>query len=115
MPLMARLAYSNRITVRTSADVVERLNVALSRFQRAGVKFGGRKLGLQGLVGSVLLDFLDRTDADQLATLMARLVELEAQLDAPDASRPDQHGPARVEPTRVIGPEGGRKRKARGA
>jgi hypothetical protein len=96
---MGKLSYDHRITLRTSADVVERLGVAVARMQRLALKFGGRKLGIEGLVGAVILDFLSRTEAEQRAILGVRLPELEAQLglgkDEP-ASPPADPSPDRI-------------------
>ncbi len=82
------LSYQNRVTVRTAPDVTEGLGVLLSKLQRAGLKFRGRKLGIEGLVGAVLMEFLSRSWGEQVASVEHWLPELERSLDSPpDKSR----------------------------
>jgi hypothetical protein len=111
---MGKMSYSNRITVRTSAQVYEGVNVLLARRLFQDMKFRGRKLGAEGLVGAVLLDFLAKSEAEQLALIRERLPELEDQVESadepttePSAKPAEPSGPARVpaNPQAQDGPE----------
>jgi hypothetical protein len=93
------LSHRNRITVRTSPEVLEALDHALSRLQRAGVRFRGRKVGIEAFVNAALLDFMDLDEGPMRERVVGKIAELEKQLDQAereDPGRPEDR-PIRVE------------------
>lgn len=101
MPGMALISYENRIVARTSPDVMEGLGVLLARLQRLGWKFGGRKIGQEGLVGAAMLEFLSMSEAEQVAILGRRIPELERQLDLAGSPPAAASAPERGEPVTI--------------
>lgn len=76
---IGKLSYQNCLQVRTTPRVLEGLTVTLARQHRIGHKFDGRKIGLEALVGCILLDFLGRSVGDQDSVIQQWLPTLELQ------------------------------------
>lgn len=89
MVRMGELTNRYKLTARTAASVVEGVDTLIARLRRRGYQFRGRKLGVEGLVGAVVLDFLSWPEARQKELLERQIPALEALLDAqPDV--PDE-------------------------
>lgn len=90
---MGRLTNHHKLTVRTSADVVESVSLLAVRYQRAGLKFQGRVVSIEGLVGAVLMDFLAKSPDEQRAIVERWLPGLEAAIaQAPPPDGDFSHG-----------------------
>lgn len=82
MQAMGNLSHKHKLTARTSAEVVEGVDLLLARRRFSAVKFRGRKIGKESLAGAVMLEFLQLPEPDHLAILERRLPQLEAQIEA---------------------------------
>lgn len=91
---MGKLTNAHKLTARTSPEVVEGVGALLARRPFTAYKFLGRKLGIEGLLGAVMLEFLDRPECDQVAVLDSWLSELEEQVRRGDPAQ--KHGPESV-------------------
>ena len=63
MPAMS-LSSENKLTARTSAEVDQGVRQVVLRQQARGLKFGPKKIGIEGVVGCLLLEILARTDEE---------------------------------------------------
>jgi hypothetical protein len=79
MSLMA-LSNDHKVTARTSAEVAQGLRYVVVRQQARGLKFGIKRIGIEGVIGAVLLEFLARPEHEQNAVIDRWLPELGAQV-----------------------------------
>lgn len=96
---MARLSDDNKLTARTAPQVTGAARTLLLRFQEMGFKFkttpNGRRLviGMEGLVGAAMLEFLSRSELEQYDVVRRRLPEIEAMLGVTDTPTPPPYSP----------------------
>jgi hypothetical protein len=98
MICMAKLTNDHKIAFRTAPSIDRRVRQILLDLQEEGMKFrsghGSRrtKLGVEAVMGAILVDFLDRTEAECREIVRGRLPEYEALLaggnEAPAAELP---------------------------
>ena len=80
--------------------------------QRKGATFEGRKIGFEGIVGAVLLEFLDRSAEEQDEVVSRWLGSLGSQLSADEPATAQERPSGTVEvPVEENTPKAGAKRK----
>lgn len=110
MSVMGKLSHAHKLTARTAPAVVDGMDDALLRAQRRGLKFQAGpdarrlKIGMEGLIGAILLHFLDQPEAEQGRVVAAYLPRLEAlftEETPPVASPVIQVNPATGHPVKA--------------
>lgn len=82
IPFMGELSKSYRFSARTAPQVTEGFEMVLARMKRSR-KFRGKTLTNEGLLGSIVLDYLARTPDEQAEILDRALPGLEKLIDDP--------------------------------
>lgn len=86
MTVMARLDYKYKLSARTDPGLNRKVRDLVGVLQDQGFTFQSgegtkrMKVGIEGLVGAVILEFLDRTREAQIDVVRRRLPEYEAIL-----------------------------------
>jgi hypothetical protein len=96
MTIMA-LSNDHKVTARTSAEVAQGLRYVVVRQQARGLKFGIKRIGIEGVIGAVLLEFLARPEHEQSAIIDRWLPELGAQVGGDYAADAPTPAPAPVQ------------------
>jgi hypothetical protein len=90
-----RLSHDTRFVARTAPEILDGMKHLVHRAARAGLKFRGRRVGMEGVLNAVILDFLAKPEAERLAILRANLPRFEAVMaDDPGPSGDTDPGPA---------------------
>lgn len=105
--------YDTKVSARLPAELYDTLDELLKRGVRSGLKFKDRKLGIEGVISAVIIDFFERPETERVARLAKGLRRVEAMIseepEAEDAPTPGR----RVAKTELI-PDPREKRKAKG-
>jgi hypothetical protein len=89
-----RLSHDFRFVARTAPDILDGMKHLVHRAARAGLKFRGRRVGMEGVLNAVILDYLAKPEAERLAILRANLPRFEAVMaDDPGPSGNAAPGP----------------------
>lgn len=112
--LMAKRTSEFNVQARSTAPIVEGLEVLRVRARAAGVKSNGRKLSSEAMVNAILLAFLDLPREKQIEALTSYVPVFEGQFGDADADA----SPRAKALTEIIDdrpPESPRKRKGKPA
>jgi hypothetical protein len=119
MSCMARLSDKNKLSARTARQIVVGVKSLLAKLEGKEYEYRGRGPSIEGLVGAVVLDFLERPEAEKLALLRTRLPEVEAMLKDPTIQvrigNPSLTREQLIGPVRVAADSEAEKMKGRGA
>jgi hypothetical protein len=115
---MARkLSHDFKLAARTAPEIYEVVNHLVLRAAADGVKFRRRKIGVEAAVNAILLDFLDKTEAERLAVLVRNVSRFETLMED-DARKnglvgePAKDRPAVPPPVHVSGKVPAKKTKS---
>jgi hypothetical protein len=79
---MARkLSHDFKLAARTAPEIYEVVNHLVLRAAADGVKFRRRKIGVEAAVNAILLDFLDKPEAERLAVLVRNVSRFETLME----------------------------------
>jgi hypothetical protein len=107
-----KLSHDFKFAARVPQEVHDAFALLLLKFQSAGYKFQGRKIGAEAVVGGLILDYLLAPPERQRALILERIPRLEAMLDSDELlplaepGTPGQNGVGTT--TTLIGPPSGR-------
>jgi hypothetical protein len=80
-------SYDTKVSARLPEELHDMFDALLKRGVRAGLKFKDRKLGIEGVVSALILDFFDRPEPEWLIRLGKGLRRVEAMIN-------DEYAPA---------------------
>lgn len=78
--LRMSLSHKHKVTARTSPQNARGIRDLVVRQAARGLKFGQRAIGIEGVMGCLLLDFLERSEEEQDAVIDRWLEVLENQV-----------------------------------
>lgn len=90
LAFMAKPTNENKLTARTAPHVVEGVKLVVLKMANKKIKFRNRNVGIEGLIGAVMLEFLERPDAEQEKMLRSLLPRLESMFEAEEEASPTE-------------------------
>jgi hypothetical protein len=87
---MTKPTHENKFTVRTAPVIVAGVKMAVAQMSSRNVLYRGRKVGIEGLVGAIVHEFLKLSRDEQEAYLRRVIPEVEALFEgaAPKTETP---------------------------
>jgi len=79
--VMAKPSNENKLSARTAPAIVEEVKLLVVKLARTDLKYRRRRMNIEGLIGAVLQDFLNRSPDEQEAILRLRIPEVEAMFE----------------------------------
>jgi hypothetical protein len=99
---MARkLSHDFKLAARTAPEIYEAVNHLVLRAGSDGLKFRRRKIGVEAAVNAILVDFLDRSEAERMAILVKNVPRFESILEDESSGKLPEPA-AHVNNTRVL-------------
>jgi hypothetical protein len=81
------LTSDNKLTTRTVPKIVYDMQCFVTDAKHAGIKFRGRKVGIEAALSSILIDFFKKySEEEQFEILRRRIPEYERLVDAYEAA-----------------------------
>lgn len=75
-----QLSYEFKVAARTTPEIHEAISTLVMKAGNRGIKFRGRKLGVEAAINALLIDFLEKPDEERMRLLSVGVSRFEEML-----------------------------------